>query len=247
MEIMVLNNEYKKDQKVDETNNKKRIISLSISSDLLVYTDGFQLYLNNFPQLTEIYSSYKKAVKRAIFMKENNCTYILCITDSKIQLLDPFKKFTVIAESKHFDYELKDIIVIEDNAFLLTVKEGKESFLFKLKFKGNSIETLKNAYFSHDAFCSMNATSTSILLGSNFGDIIILDRFSLRKKKTFFHVHNLPITSICIVDDFIITGSLDYNICLTKYVDSSNKKYNLIFSFIIIFLCFFISYFLEII
>lgn len=239
--IIVLNN--KNDQK-HEIDNKKRITSLSISSDLLIYTDDqFQLYLYNFPQLKKIYSCPKNVFKRAIFMKENNNTYILCISESKVKLLDPSKKFNVIAESKHFDFELKDLLVVENDIFILIVKERKQSFLIKMRHEANTLKTLKKVSFAHDAFCSMCSTSKLILLGNSFGDLIILDRFSLRKKKAFIHVHDLSITSICTVNDFIITGSLDYNVCVTHFVDKSNRKYNMMFAILLIFLCFFISYF----
>lgn len=106
-EIIVINNECKKDPKDENKNNQKHIISLSISSDLLVYTDGFQLYLKSFPQLIDIYSSPQSVFGKSIFIKENNNTYISCMKESKVKLLVQYKKFTVIAESEHFDFEPK--------------------------------------------------------------------------------------------------------------------------------------------
>lgn len=100
-------------------------------------------------------------------MKDNsNNTYILCISESKVKLLGSSKELPVIAESEHFDFDLKDILIVKNDIFFLIVKDRKQSFLIKMNFEANTLKTLKKVSFIHDVFCSMYANSNIILLGN---------------------------------------------------------------------------------
>lgn len=219
------------------TDDEKYFTSLSTLSNLLVCTDEkSKLYIYNFPKLIEICSSPENSFKKAKLIKSiNNNILILCISKSKVKLLKPTKKLRVVAESEYFNYDLKDVLAIENDIYLLMVKERRQSFIVKLKHEKDSLKTVKQVCCPHDAFCSICINNDLLLLGNSEGDLAIFDRHSLKKKKTFPRIHSISITSICVVDDFIVTGSLDNTACVTQYVDNSSRKtYVIILIFILV-------------
>lgn len=242
--IRLLNKRYVEINSFDTYMEKLLFRSLSISpkSNLLVAVDGDDiLRLLQLPTMNQVDFTSDYTVQRATFVSnlENNNNkndenlLILCASQSKIQLRKPEKGFPIVAESEVFKLEPKQVFAYDDLLYFTGIsREKKSSLVVKLKYnkESNQIETLKIVTPLNNAIITdMSVNAKSIALGTAEGDVIFLDRFSLSRQMISYKVHDLPITSICSIDDFTVTGGMDSVVSVIKNHETSYKKYIFIF------------------
>lgn len=236
--ILLLNKRYSEINSFDTHMEKLLFRSLCISprGNLLVAVDGDDiLRLFQLPSMKQVYYTSDRTVQRATFVSsfkseegDDDNLLILCASDSKVQLLKPEDKFPLVAESDVLKLEPKQISSFDDAIYFTGIsREKKCSLVVKLKYDKElgKLETVKTAKPANALITEMSVNSRSVVVGTSEGDVIFLDRFSLNKQMVSSKVHSFPITTICSIDDFTITGGIDSVVSVIKNKKPGYKKY----------------------
>ncbi|OHT04829.1 hypothetical protein TRFO_27621 [Tritrichomonas foetus] len=231
-EIILMNRRYEPITTFDTHMQKFIFRSLDIAptGHIMVAVDGDDsLRLFSLPSLKEIASTHENSVQRASFMTIDGNLYIACASQNKIQILKPESDLPLVAESEEFQLEPKEVKCV-DNVIYFNGADKKKmcSSIIKLAFNGSpNLAELSNVTPGAKMFTAMGVTSNSVLLATRDGDVVILNRFSLKISKIIPKVHTFIGSAITGVDNFVVSGSFDHSVVATEYheVKQNFKKF----------------------